>query len=74
MRLTRRSCSIVVAVKPTLKLFALIAAVCSLAPAADKTFIDYFLPTPIHGHLSADAWGAPNVLPRGWTLILEHMF
>ena len=33
-------------------------------PGADKTLIDYFLPTPIHGHLAADAWGAPNVLPR----------
>ena len=51
-------------VKPTLKLFALISAASSLTPAADKTFIDYFLPTPIHGHLTADAWGAPNVLPR----------
>ena len=32
--------------------------------AADKTLIDYFLPTPIHGQLAKDAWGAPNVLPR----------
>src|SRR5271157_1574502 len=32
--------------------------------AADKTLIDYFLPTPIHGHLAKDTWGAPNVLPR----------
>jgi hypothetical protein len=31
---------------------------------ADKTLIDYFLPMPIVGHLSKDAWGAPNVLPR----------
>jgi hypothetical protein len=29
-----------------------------------KTFIDYFLPTPPHGELSRDAWGAKNVLPR----------
>lgn len=29
-----------------------------------KTFIDYFLPTPPHGELSGDAWGAPKVLPR----------
>ena len=29
-----------------------------------KTYIDYFLPTPAHGELSKDAWGAPNVLPR----------
>jgi hypothetical protein len=32
-------------------------------PAA-KTFIDYFLPMPMHGALSSTAWGAPNVLPR----------
>jgi hypothetical protein len=31
---------------------------------AGKTLIDYFLPTPIVGALSRDAWGAPNVLPR----------
>ena len=29
-----------------------------------KTFIDYFLPTPPHGALVRDAWGATNVLPR----------
>ena len=37
------------------------------APAAEtkaKTFIDYFLPTPPHGPLSRDAWGASNVIPR----------
>src|SRR5471032_2616637 len=32
--------------------------------AADKTLIDYFLPTPIHGTLTTNAWGASNVLPR----------
>jgi hypothetical protein len=32
--------------------------------AKAKTFIDYFLPTPSHGELSRDAWGASNVLPR----------
>jgi hypothetical protein len=31
---------------------------------AGEDFIDYFLPTPPHGALSGDAWGAPNVLPR----------
>jgi len=34
------------------------------SPAADKTLMDYFLPTPIHGRLTTNAWGAPNVLPR----------
>ena len=29
-----------------------------------KTLIDYFLPTPVVGSLSKDAWGAANVLPR----------
>ena len=32
--------------------------------AADKTFIDYFQPTPIVGALTTNAWGAPGVLPR----------
>jgi len=35
------------------------------APKAEpKTFIDYFLPTPTHGSLTRDVWGADNVLPR----------
>jgi hypothetical protein len=33
-------------------------------PAVARTLIDYFLPTPIVGSLTKDAWGAPNVLPR----------
>lgn len=32
--------------------------------AAAKTFIDYFLPTPIVGTLSTNEWGAPGILPR----------
>ncbi len=32
--------------------------------AADKTFIDYFLPMPIESHLVSDVWGAPGVFPR----------
>ena len=31
--------------------------------AADKTLIDYFLPMPVHGHLTSDAWGAPERPP-----------
>jgi len=50
------------------KLIQLVAVICAAigasAPAADKTLIDYFLPTPIHGSLSTNAWGAANVLPR----------
>ncbi len=32
--------------------------------AADKTFIDYFQPTPIIGALTTNTWGAPGILPR----------
>ena len=35
-----------------------------LPKAATKTFIDYFLPTPIRDSLSSDAWGAATVGPR----------
>jgi len=34
------------------------------ATNTSKTFIDYFLPTPITGSLSRDVWGAPAVGPR----------
>ena len=34
------------------------------AMAADKTMIDYFLPMPIHGQLTTNAWGAAGVQPR----------
>ncbi len=44
-------------------LFSSVSFAQETRPAA-KTFIDYFLPTPIVGSLSKDAWGAPNVLPR----------
>ena len=50
--------------KTIAKVFALLPVLGFSLPAADKTLIDYFLPTPIRGHLAADAWGAPNVLPR----------
>lgn len=33
-------------------------------PAADKTFIDYFQPTPIRSPLSKQIWGAATVGPR----------
>ena len=32
--------------------------------AADRTFIDYFPPTPIIGTLTTNTWGAPGILPR----------
>jgi hypothetical protein len=34
------------------------------ASAADKTFIDYFQPTPINGSLTTNTWGAAGILPR----------
>jgi hypothetical protein len=36
----------------------------STKPASDKTFFDYYLPTPIIGTLSKDAWGVPQTGPR----------
>src|SRR6516162_3530134 len=36
-----------------------------------KTLIDYFLPIPIRGQLSRDAWGAATVGPRDQTNGLE---
>ncbi len=38
--------------------------IASSAPAAGKTLIDYFLPMPVHGQLTTNAWGAASVLPR----------
>jgi hypothetical protein len=32
--------------------------------AADKTFIDYFQPTPVIGSLTTNTWGAHGILPR----------
>lgn len=52
----------------------LLAAPCGWAQEGTmkpKTFIDYFLPTPIQAPLTSDAWGAPGVLPRDVTNGLE---
>jgi hypothetical protein len=47
------------------KLLAVFACSIGVAsPAADKTLIDYFLPTPIVGSLVSNVWGAPGVFPR----------
>jgi hypothetical protein len=48
------------------RLLLLAAAVLALPAAAQspKTFIDYFLPTPIVSPLSTTAWGAATVGPR----------
>jgi len=51
--------------KRVILLFAVISCLAGAgSSAAGKTLIDYFLPTPSHGPLSKDAWGAANVLPR----------
>jgi hypothetical protein len=44
----------------TLMAFCIAASSC----AADKTFIDYFLPMPIASPLVSDVWGAPGIFPR----------
>ena len=51
-------------VKTSIMVVAAMWTLGASSPAADKTLIDYFLPMPIHGHLTTEAWGAPNVLPR----------
>jgi hypothetical protein len=51
--------------KTLIKLFAVMSfTIGASSPAADKTFIDYFLPTPIVGSLVSNVWGAPGVFPR----------
>jgi hypothetical protein len=43
---------------------ALLLSSAGASGAADKTLIDYFLPMPVQGRLTREAWGADNVLPR----------
>ena len=50
-----------------MKTLTILTAVASVAfaassPAADKTFIDYFQPTPIIGSLTTNTWGAAGVI------------
>jgi hypothetical protein len=40
------------------------SALYRITPAGGKTLVDYFLPMPVRGRLTKDAWGAGNVLPR----------
>jgi hypothetical protein len=48
-----------------IQLFILLSyAIGASAPTADKTLIDYFLPTPIQSPLVSNVWGAPGVFPR----------
>src|ERR1051325_363169 len=53
--------------KPTLTALAVLA-IASFGVAQEtktnKTFIDYFLPTPIVGSLTTNVWGAATVGPR----------
>jgi len=51
--------------KTIVKLLALMSLLAGgAAMAAEKTLIDYFLPMPIHEHLTTNEWGAAGVLPR----------
>jgi hypothetical protein len=51
--------------KTLTKLLATVSlAIGASSLAADKTFIDYFQPTPIIGALTTNTWGAPGILPR----------
>lgn len=51
-------------IKTLIKLLAVLSTLGASSPAADKTLLDYFLPSPVRGRLTKDVWGAPNVLPR----------
>ena len=51
--------------KTLIKSFAILSLTIGVSSfAADKTFIDYFQPTPIIGALTTNTWGAPGILPR----------
>lgn len=53
--------------KPTLAALALLASAdfgAAQEAKTNKTFIDYFLPTPIVGSLTTNVWGAATVGPR----------
>ncbi|MGO9110734.1 MAG: hypothetical protein ACLP9L_16050 [Thermoguttaceae bacterium] len=45
-------------------LFLVMSFLGAASPAAAKTLIDYFLPTPIHDRLESSVWGAAAVGPR----------
>jgi len=51
--------------KTLIKLLSVVSLTIGVSSHADdKTFIDYFLPTPIIGTLTTNTWGAPGILPR----------
>src|ERR1035438_6773762 len=51
--------------KTSIKLLAAVSLAIGVSSfAADKTFIDYFQPTPIIGSLTTNTWGASGILPR----------
>jgi hypothetical protein len=51
--------------KALMKIFAVMSLIVGgSSHAADKTLMDYFLPTPIVGSLVTNVWGAPGVFPR----------
>src|SRR4051812_49860545 len=50
--------------KSLLRAWALLCGLGAISGAADKSLIDYFLPMPVQGKLTKEAWGTDNVLPR----------
>jgi len=44
--------------KMLLKVLTALSALSRVSLAANKTLIDYFLPMPIQGQLTRNAWGA----------------
>ena len=48
----------------TILIIAIASLINASSRAAEKTFIDYFQPTPIIGSLTTNTWGAPDILPR----------
>ena len=51
--------------KRLIKLLATVSLTIGVSSlASEKTFIDYFQPTPIIGALTTNTWGAPGILPR----------
>ncbi len=50
--------------KVVLEILTALSALSGASQAANKTLIDYFLPMPIQGKLTKEAWGADAVLPR----------
>jgi hypothetical protein len=47
------------ATKILLEALTVLSALSGVSQAANETLIDYFLPMPIQGKLTREAWGGP---------------